>query len=151
MNFLTAGAAAETFTGTMDLHQTIMIKWGRLVLGNEASNGEIRTMALKQSILITLRAAAMLVGASLVGAMLAGCAGSATPAVYNIDPTRTLGLVSPTTTQPAIPTRQPGCTVRTRISPNPTVESLLSPVADTDWTQGRSDASVTIIEYSDFQ
>ena len=113
-------------------------------------------MALKQPILITLRAAAMQVGAALAGAMLAGamlagCTGSATPAVYNPDPTHTTGLVSPTTTQPAIPTRQPGCTVRTRSSPNPTVESLLPPVADKDWTQGPSDASVTIIEYSDFQ
>jgi len=52
----------------------------------------------------------------------------------------------------AISTHEPGCTVRTDVSkPNPTVESLLSPVTEKDWAKGPGDAFVTILDYSDFQ
>jgi cyclophilin family peptidyl-prolyl cis-trans isomerase/protein-disulfide isomerase len=50
------------------------------------------------------------------------------------------------------PTHAPGCTVKTSLTKaNPTVESLLPAVTQEDWVKGPSDASVTIIEYCDFQ
>lgn len=36
-------------------------------------------------------------------------------------------------------------------TPNPTEQSLVPPVSDTDWVKGAKNAKVTIIEYSDFQ
>jgi hypothetical protein len=46
----------------------------------------------------------------------------------------------------------PGCTVVSRIpTPGPTERSIFPAVSDEDWTQGPSDAYVTILEYGDFQ
>lgn len=46
----------------------------------------------------------------------------------------------------------PGCTViSARPTPGPTEQSLYPPVSEEDWVSGPDDASITIIEYSDFQ
>lgn len=72
----------------------------------------------------------------------------------------------PPATQPSAPTAaatlQPtassaenppaGCTITSpRPTPGPTEQSLFPPVSDKDWMQGKSEAPVTIMEYSDFQ
>ena len=60
---------------------------------------------------------------------------------------------SPTASEVA-PGNQAGanCTVVSgQPTPNPTEESLVPPVSDTDWVKGAENARVTIIEYSDFQ
>jgi protein-disulfide isomerase len=45
-----------------------------------------------------------------------------------------------------------GCTLVSQLpTPNPTEQSLFVPVSDKDWTRGQVTATVTIIEYSDFQ
>ena len=46
----------------------------------------------------------------------------------------------------------PGCTAKSLFAtPNPTVASLFPPVSEEDWARGPKTASVTLIEYSDFQ
>ena len=46
----------------------------------------------------------------------------------------------------------PGCTMVSLFpTPGPTQASLFPPVSKEDWVQGAETASVTIIEYSDFQ
>jgi|GEM_PF-424283 len=46
----------------------------------------------------------------------------------------------------------PGCTVVSKIpTPGPTERSLFPAVSGEDWTDGPSDAYVTILEYGDFQ
>jgi hypothetical protein len=46
----------------------------------------------------------------------------------------------------------PGCTVVSpQPTPGPTEQSLFPPVTDQDWVQGPETASITIIEYGDFQ
>ena len=81
--------------------------------------------------------------------VLAGCTGY-TPASTTPQATTSGQNTSPSGA--AIPTHEPGCSVRTDNSkPNPTVESLLSPVSEKDWTKGPGDAIVTILDYSDFQ
>lgn len=58
--------------------------------------------------------------------------------------------VPPTNTVP--PTSRPGCTVISPMpTPGPTQRSLFPPVSDADWVRGPDTASITIIEYSDFQ
>ena len=73
-------------------------------------------------------------------------------------PTQTL---PPTVTQ--IPTQaaktlsnntgsMPGCTAKSLFpTPDPTLEALFPAVSETDWSRGPETASVTLIEYSDFQ
>jgi hypothetical protein len=52
----------------------------------------------------------------------------------------------------ATATKQPGCTITSRdTSMDPTPESPIPPVSDSDWVIGPEDAYVTIIEYGDFQ
>ncbi|MEJ2709257.1 MAG: hypothetical protein P8074_16730 [Anaerolineales bacterium] len=112
----------------------------------------------------------------LLGILLAGCqaaspAGVETTAQSSATaiPTQTpqeKAVEEPTATQ-AQATRQvaspseeviagtappPGCTVVSRIpTPGPTERSIFPAVSDEDWTQGPSDAYVTILEYGDFQ
>lgn len=64
-----------------------------------------------------------------------------------------------TPTQPAASTStspaelaSTGCTVQSPFpTPGPTEQSLLPPAGEDDWVQGPESASVTLIEYSDFQ
>lgn len=45
-----------------------------------------------------------------------------------------------------------GCTVVSpQPTPGPTQQSIFPPVSDKDWVQGPATASVTLLEYSDFQ
>ena len=108
----------------------------------------------------------------LVSLLLASCAkAQATPTPLSAKPvvlvptaTSTRAVLAPTATQTqAVPTETaaaepleqeaaPGCTVVSFLpTPGPTEASLFPPVSDQDWTQGSRDASITIIEYSDFQ
>jgi cyclophilin family peptidyl-prolyl cis-trans isomerase/protein-disulfide isomerase len=62
-------------------------------------------------------------------------------------------VVSPTATSVTSAADVPlGCTVvSTQPTPGPTQESLFPSVSSSDWTRGPADASVTIVEYADFQ
>lgn len=45
-----------------------------------------------------------------------------------------------------------GCTVVSpRPTPGPTEQSIFPPVGDLDWVIGPQEASITLVEYSDFQ
>ncbi len=45
-----------------------------------------------------------------------------------------------------------GCTVVSpRPTPGPTEQSIFPPVSDLDWVSGSEEASITLVEYSDFQ
>ena len=58
---------------------------------------------------------------------------------------------SPDNTQ-AVNQAEANCTVVSRQpTPGPTEQSLIPPVSDEDWILGPDDASVTFIEYGDFQ
>ena len=49
-------------------------------------------------------------------------------------------------------TKAPGCTVTShQTTPDPTLQALLPPPTGKDWINGAKNASVTIIEYGDFQ
>ena len=112
-------------------------------------------MGFKNSLLLTI----------LVIGLLTACAGeapSATPVssatAAQVNPSAVPGAtkiqpsVNAPTKEASKPTQAPVCTVRSnRSQPNPTVEALLSPIDEQDWTTGPKDASVTILEYSDFQ
>ena len=88
------------------------------------------------------------IAAATAATMLAGCTGAATPSP---SPQAEMSTQQSTPLSAAIPTHEPGCTVRSDQQPDPTVESLLSPVTEKDWTKGPDDAYVTIMDYSDFQ
>jgi hypothetical protein len=90
--------------------------------------------------------------ATLVVGLLSGCTSASLPPT-TVQATKAAPTPNSTpTVLAATSTLAPGCTVRTSQSrPDPTVESLLSPIGEKDWTQGPQDASVTILEYSDFQ
>ena len=84
---------------------------------------------------------------------LAGCQGNAPAAVQN---TATPSPSPIQATQPAATassTPSPmGCTVVSpKPTPGPTEASLFPPIGKEDWVQGPEDASVTLLEYSDFQ
>ncbi len=96
-----------------------------------------------------------------VALALAACQ-EKTPAPSSPSPTATQTLASgasqaqPTSTVLAqaatTSTQVPGCTVISlQPTPGPTEQSLFPPHLDTDWVKGPDTASVTIIEYSDFQ
>ena len=86
--------------------------------------------------------------------LLAGCQGK-TPApteAYSIQATLTLAPTRtsspPTSVVTAAP---PGCTVVSpRPTPGATETSIFPPPGKDDWIKGPDDASVTLIEYSDF-
>ena len=63
--------------------------------------------------------------------------------------------VTSASTQEPIPASgesMPGCTAKSLFpTPNPTMEALFPPVNEEDWARGPETASVTLIEYSDFQ
>lgn len=77
--------------------------------------------------------------------LLSACSGS--------QPSASPPPANPAEAQPAqAATRQPGCTMVSRKpTPGPTEEALLPPPGEKDWIRGAQDASITFIEYSDFQ
>lgn len=76
--------------------------------------------------------------------VLAACSATKTPATATI-------------AQPAVPTQDPKaismeCQVARIIpTPDPTEVSLFPPAGPSDWVRGKEDATLTIIDYSDFQ
>ena len=69
-------------------------------------------------------------------------------------PTEEIFSPSPTTSEVDTGTvsSPPGCTVVSPITgPDPTPESPFPPVSDDDWVVGPEDATITFVEYSDFQ
>jgi hypothetical protein len=95
---------------------------------------------------------------------LSACTGLATPVTIVVTatpeatsaanpPTQPAGPTTAATSSGAIgPSAPAGCTV---VSPQPTAgpteQSLFPPVQPTDWVRGPETASVTIMDYSDFQ
>ena len=56
--------------------------------------------------------------------------------------------------QPTVASGEPmaGCRVTgSKLKPDPTMEALFPAVSEKDWVTGPRDATVTVIEYSDFQ
>ncbi len=70
-----------------------------------------------------------------------------------LTPTDTpLPTAKPTVTQAAQTGPEPGCTVASAGEETDSgLEALFPPVTDDDWSKGPKNASVTIVEYSDFQ
>jgi hypothetical protein len=64
-------------------------------------------------------------------------------------------IASTASTQEPLPVSgeaMPGCTAKSLFpTPNPTLEALFPTVSGEDWVRGPETASVTLIEYSDFQ
>lgn len=57
-----------------------------------------------------------------------------------------------TATTTAVPAKTMECTIATSIFPQPKAESAktYAPITSSDWTKGPENATMTIIEYSDF-
>ena len=87
----------------------------------------------------------------------AACSGSAVPATPEVtaspttDPAQiTSPLPSPTAALAS--TNTPGCSVVSEaIAPEPPAGSPYPPVSEADWAQGPANATVTLVEYGDFQ
>ena len=113
----------------------------------------------------------------LAGFLLAACASAGT-SVSDIQTAVPDGASVAEMTEPAQPTQLPtatktlptetpkavsqpvsttseamaGCTIKSFFpAPDPTSSALFPPVTDADWRRGPKTASVTLIEYSDFQ
>ena len=109
----------------------------------------------------------------LLAGLLTACSpGEKSPALtLQPEPTETFSLKLPTHTALPTPTSEvtataaateeplpisdeamAGCTAKSLFpTPNPTMEALFPAVSDEDWVRGPETASVTLIEYSDFQ
>jgi cyclophilin family peptidyl-prolyl cis-trans isomerase/protein-disulfide isomerase len=100
---------------------------------------------------------------ALLALALSACQGASPATVanpYNGNPTASSNLpptlaatITPPADTAAAPAAVPvGCTVvSAQPTPGPTQESLFPSVSTTDWVRGPADASVTIVEYADFQ
>jgi cyclophilin family peptidyl-prolyl cis-trans isomerase/protein-disulfide isomerase len=79
--------------------------------------------------------------------LVVGLAGCSSKASTPITPTPTIEAFLP-----EIPTQEPSCRpAQAQPTPQPDEQSLFAPVGANDWTRGPSSATVTIIEYADFQ
>jgi hypothetical protein len=109
----------------------------------------------------------------LLALLLTACAAKENAPSMTLQPvpTETFSLKLPTKTAPATQALEPtsmmaatqaplpvsggemaGCTAKSLFpTPNPTLEALFPAVSDEDWVRGPETASVTLIEYSDFQ
>lgn len=93
--------------------------------------------------------------------LLAACQGTATGVATSLPPSPTAPSPSPTAvptdaTRPATAaatatTATAACSVVGSITPAPLENSPFPPVGPDDWVQGSQDATVTIVEYGDFQ
>jgi len=92
--------------------------------------------------------AVVLGGLLLVGAGCNSGAATPTPTYAGRVPTLTPAPVA-TTTEMA--TRTPGSTTCRTVPPAGTLLTNLPPVTDEDWGRGPATATLTLIEYSDFQ
>jgi hypothetical protein len=106
---------------------------------------------------------------SLLGLLLAACSSGSRNASTTIQPTApgeaqaplptgtvvpsaTAKLSLPMSTPISVSDSMPGCTAKSLFpTPDPTTEALFPPVGEQDWVRGPDTASVTLIEYSDFQ
>lgn len=116
---------------------------------------------MKRNIVILTLLLALLLSACQAAAPTETNAPNDTPTSVEAGGTETGGEAAPTQTaapgQPE-PTSlasgepMPGCRVTgARLKPNPTLEALFPAVSEQDWIKGPSDATVTILEFSDFQ
>ena len=100
-----------------------------------------------------MRKILLLLAAVTVLAMLAGCGGdNATPT--SSVPTAEPPTAAPATEAPPAPTTVPGtgtCSVEQSMLQNYPVLQGLPEITDQDWSRGPADASIELIEYSDFQ
>jgi PBP1b-binding outer membrane lipoprotein LpoB len=108
----------------------------------------------------------------LISFLLAACSSAGTPVskLQTVTPDEAVAAEVTNTTSPTElppPTETPkaesqpvsttsqamaGCTVKSLFpAPDPTSAALFPPVTDADWRRGPKTASVTLIEYSDFQ
>jgi hypothetical protein len=141
---------------------------GRLLEYNKASHALVKWGNIEQmeSLVIKKMCLAVLV-------LLAACSSQTTPAVTPLiaatqvvlQPTATLTVsalqpvIEPTqapqaasVTDDNLPPVPSGCTVVIRqFSPEPTQQSLFPAVSDADWVIGSQAASLTLVEYADFQ
>jgi len=92
--------------------------------------------------------AVVLGGLLLVGAGCNSGAATPTPTYAGRVPTLT---PAPAATTPGTATRIPGSTTCRAVPPVGTVLTELPPVTDEDWVRGPATATITLIEYADFQ
>lgn len=86
----------------------------------------------------------------LVGWLLAAC--SQAPAQVTSQVSPTAAVQTEVNRDEGISSAQPGCTVVSRQpTPDPTEAALIPPPAAGDWIKGAENASITMMEYSDFQ
>jgi hypothetical protein len=108
----------------------------------------------------------------LAGFLVVACSSAGTPAanMQTVTPAEPAVTKATNTAQPSeaappteipktelepgstTPQAMPGCTAKSLFpTPDPATEALFPPVTDADWRRGPKTASVTLIEYSDFQ
>ena len=92
----------------------------------------------------------------LLSLLLGACSSRSTAPVLEASSTPpdapTQAAIQPITPEPGMVSAEPGCTVVSPVpTPGPTIQAMFPVSEETDWARGLKTASVTIIEYSDFQ
>lgn len=112
---------------------------------------------MKSKILILTLVLALLLGACQAATPLENSEASPAPSGGQTTEEASAPTQAATATQPAQTSLtgsepMPGCRVTgAQLKPNPTLEALFPAVSEKDWIKGPSDATVTILDYSDFQ
>jgi protein-disulfide isomerase len=94
---------------------------------------------------------ALLLLGILLGACQSNAPASPRPTAQAVTPSPRIADAS-SLTPAAVTGAPPGCTVVSpQPTPGPTEASLFPPISDKDWAIGAPTATVSIVEYSDFQ
>ncbi len=93
---------------------------------------------------------------AVLALVTAACAGATTttPEPFAVTATEPAQRATPLPSPTAVPAAAdiPGCSVVSeKIAPAPPVDSPFPAVSDNDWAHGPTGASVTLVEYGDFQ